>query len=273
MNGVHLRVVPTQLIHPHEIADPARERRIQGRLQEDHVLRDPLLVGSVSDLDGYVLLDGTNRKRALEALGLSMALVQVLDYADHQAVELRTWCHAARTPVEDVVAAVDGMPGLRVSRLSPLSAADALTDPGTLAVLLDPRHRYAVSRETGNLEHRAAQLRRLVDVYEDRMVRVDCDHDHVEEQAHGLAGEEGPQSLVAFPPFTRGEVVGMAMQGGLIPAGITRHIILGGRALRVNLSLDCLALNDVEQANAELKKHLRTQRPRVYSEPTILFDS
>ena len=67
---VRLRIVEAASIRPHEIADPGRERRIEQRLRSDRLLRDPLVVGEVPDVDGYVLLDGTNRKRALAALEL-----------------------------------------------------------------------------------------------------------------------------------------------------------------------------------------------------------
>jgi hypothetical protein len=64
------------------------------------------------------------------------------------------------------------------------------------------------------------------------------------------------------------------MAGALIPAGITRHVILCGRALRVNLPLELLdGSRTLEEANALLQDHLSGLQPRVYQEPTILFDS
>jgi hypothetical protein len=64
------------------------------------------------------------------------------------------------------------------------------------------------------------------------------------------------------------------MGNALIPAGITRHIILSGRALRVNLPLEYLGgTQSAEEANGALQRHLRALAPRTYTEPTILFDS
>lgn len=268
-----LRIVPEDAVLPHEIADPGRERRIELRLREDGLLRDPLMVGAVPDLDGYVLLDGTNRQRSLRTLGLPWVMVQVLDYADQAAIRLRTWCHAAHESTEELLAGAERIAGIEIEPLPPLAAADALGESSTLAVILDQKYRYLLRRAT-DAPARAIQLRQLVDLYEERMVREDCDPEGAEEYAKRLQHSAGhPVALLAFPPFSRSRVVGMAMQQTPIPAGITRHVVLGGRALRVNLPLSVLSLATIEEANAALQEHLGSLHPRLYREPTILFDS
>lgn len=275
LSDVLLRVVSTELVRPHEVADPAREARIETRLREDGVLRDPLLVGQVPDVKGYVLLDGTNRKQALQALGLPGVMVQIIDYADQQAIALRTWCHAAPLPIESIKSQAADIPGVRIEPLSPLEAPDVLSSRETLAVLLDQGHRYVILRGGGSAAGRPSQLRSLVDIYEDRLTRVDCEPEGLEERAHQSAASGSvPETLIAFPPFTRAQVVSLAMSDTLIPAGITRHVITTGRALRVNLPLEVLALEDgVEAADLRLAEHAADLRPRMYREPTILFDS
>jgi hypothetical protein len=178
-------------------------------------------------------------------------------------------------PLEALLPGVQGIDGVDVSPLSPLEAPDALREGSTLAVLLDRHERYLLSRISRHAVSRAEQLRQLVDLYERQMRRQDCDPESVEEQAHALCGSTSDaKTLIAFPPFSRSQVVTMATQGVLIPAGITRHIILGGRALRVNLPLELLAAGlDLESAQTELQRHLSTLQPRVYQEPTILYDS
>jgi len=269
---VDLRIVESSLVLPHEIADPLREERIEGKLRAEGVLRDPLMVGAVPDLDHYVLLDGTNRQRALAGLGLPRVMVQVIDYADPHAVQLRTWGHAVRLPIGDIVQGAEEIPGLQVQPLAPLEAPDILVSPATLAVMLDSRSRLALVREPAPGTSRVDQLRRLVDLYEARMTRVDCSPDEVEEQAHSFPA--GTSTLVCFPRFSRSQVVAMALEGARIPAGITRHVILHGRALRVNLPLDALAgSEDLAAVNEALRAHVRALQPRYYREPTILYDS
>jgi hypothetical protein len=270
LSDVHLRVVLLDSILPHEIADPGREARIERRIADEAMLRDPLLVGSVADVAGLVLLDGTNRRAALEHLGLPLAMVQIIDYANPDAIQLRTWCHAAPVRADDLAARAGGLPGVTATSLSPLASQDALSAPDTLAAILDPHRRFVMRLETDTGRERVASLRAFVDLYEQRMTRVDCEVDAVEERARSLSGG---QCLIAFPPVTRGQVVAMALDGTRIPAGITRHVILGGRALRVNLPLEVLALPDEAHANEALARHLAVLHPRVYGEPTVLFDS
>jgi hypothetical protein len=267
---LNLRVVSSDAVRPHEIADPARERRIEARLRQDGLLRDPLIVGAVQGMDGYVLLDGTNRKRALANLGLSRVMVQIIDYSDEHAASLRAWCHSARVPIDELIAGARVIPHVTVHPVAELGASDALRAPGTIALVLSSTVQYAVSR-LPTAGSSTAQLRTFVDLYEARMTRVDCSPEDVEEHAQSLTAHV---TLVAFPGFSRSQVVTMALKGSLIPAGITRHVILAGRALRVNLPLELLSGSlDVDAADAALNRHLAGLQPRLYQEPTILFDS
>lgn len=272
---IQLRIVAVDSVHPHEIADPGRERRIEARLRQDGVLRDPLMVGAVPDVDGYVLLDGTNRRRALAALGCPWTMVQVVEYADQRSVQLRTWCHASTIPLHELIHGARDIPGVRVDTVPPLGASDALNNGATLAIVLDRNTRYTLSRPPDQGSSRADQLRQLVDLYEETLTRVDCEGEEIEEQVHILCRESSAaRALIAFPKFSRSQVVAMAVGNVLIPAGITRHVFLGGRALRVNVPLDMLGgTGDLDQANRHFAEHLTRLQPRAYAEPTILYDS
>jgi hypothetical protein len=114
----------------------------------------------------------------------------------------------------------------------------------------------------------------LVNLYEAEMDRLDCNADEVEARAHNFTRDHESRALIAFPRFSRSQVVSMAMEDALIPAGITRHIILSGRALRVNLPLEYLEGSlSAREAERALQVHLSRLTPRTYTEPTILFDS
>jgi hypothetical protein len=267
---LNLRIVSSDTVRPHEIADPARERRIEARLRHDGLLRDPLIVGAVQGVNGYVLLDGTNRKRALANLGLPRVMVQIIDYGDEHAASLRAWCHLAHISIDELTAGAGTIPHVAVHPVAELGATDALRAPGTMALLLSSSVQYVVSR-LPTAGSTTAQLRTFVDLYEARMTRVDCSPEDVEERAQSLTADV---TLVAFPGFSRSQVVTMALKGSLIPAGITRHVILAGRALRVNLPLELLSGTlDVDATSAALDRHLAGLQPRIYQEPTVLFDS
>jgi hypothetical protein len=175
--------------------------------------------------------------------------------------------------MEELLQGTASIPGVNPSPLPPLAAEDALVSVRTLAVLLDRTRRYVIERSPELSISRTEQLRQLVELYEDRMVRVECGPDELEQRAQTLTAEGG-NLLVAFPRFSRSQVVAIAIEGALIPAGITRHVIHCGRALRVNVTLGlldgCRSLGD---ANASLQAHLTTLQPRMYGEPTILYDS
>lgn len=269
---VSLRIVPSKSVRPHEVADPVREARIEQRLRSDGILRDPLVVGEVRDVDGLVLLDGTNRQRALAALNLPALLVQVIDYADEHALELRTWCHATSVTLDDILRQSENIPGLELTPIPALEASAALRSTETLAVILNGETQYAARRVAGCADSRDGQLRRFVDIYEHLMTRVDCSPDEVEERSRTL--DASRPTLVSFPPFSRSQVLTMAMRAALIPAGVTRHVILAGRALRVNVPLSMLSnIPDSRSADRELQRHVGNLQPRLYREPTILFDS
>jgi hypothetical protein len=267
---VRIEIVPAEDIKPHEVADPGRERRIEQRIRDDDVLRDPLIAGEVPDLDGYVLLDGTNRRQALEAVGLPWSMVQIIDYTDRSAVDLGTWCHSAHIDMSSLLERAKSIPDIVVERVAPLEVAEALAVPRTIALALDREQGYAFRRQAECADSRADTLRSLVDLYEESLTRVDCDPEEV--GARSLQ-THGSNVLIAFPPFSRSQVVTMAARGLLVPAGITRHIILRGRALRVNVPLQVLRAPSLEEARARFRKHLDGLRPRVYGETTILYDS
>lgn len=273
--GGVLDLVPLSSIHPHELADPDRETRIEQRLAADGLLRDPMMVGTVPHLEGLVLLDGTNRLQALHSLGLDWGLVQVIDYSSSGSVSLRTWCHSTPIGIDTLTAQSAALPGVAVEPIAELGAEDALAAHGTIAVLLG-KDRIAALMRAGEYPHsRAQQLRAFVDLYEHGMTRVDSDPASVEELAQSFCtAANGDATLVAFPTITRSQVVTMAMRQALIPAGITRHVVLEGRSLRVNVPLSMLrGARSHDVARAELRAHLASLQPRLYREPTILYDS
>jgi len=81
---------------------------------------------------------------------------------------------------------------------------------------------------------------------------------------------------VIFPQYDPSEVLELARDGELLPAGLTRHLIQG-RALRINYPLAELKSQDgLEEKNARLKawllQKLSTKEVRFYGETTFLFD-
>jgi hypothetical protein len=237
------------------------------------MLRDPLLVGAMPNADGYVpwmAQTGTARYRRLTLAG-ARASSRLHRFPCRATA---TWCHATTIDVQQIADGAESISDIEVHQAPPLETAALLGDMHTLAVVLGRKAHYVLRRNLDARTTRADQLRQVVDLYEHVMIRVDCDPEDVEERA-GLLGETvaGEQTLVAFPRFSRSQVRTMAVEGTRIPAGITRHIVLRGRALRVNVPPLLHSDRSIEDARAGLQQHVRRLQPRHYQEPTILFDS
>jgi hypothetical protein len=126
----------------------------------------------------------------------------------------------------------------------------------------------------------------VVRTYEGRIER-----DHLEpekgewkRQINGLFEKHDDCNLiVAFPKFTPQQVVQIATKLATdenrenavkIPPGVTRHIVVEGRALRINFPLSVLKAEgmSLETKNELLKEFLRKRKPRRYEEPTFMYD-
>jgi hypothetical protein len=82
--------------------------------------------------------------------------------------------------------------------------------------------------------------------------------------------------LVLLPPFRIDDVLRLAGEGILMPAGSTRFTI-AGRALHVNFPLgilnsDCPLEHKRKQLKEWLQDSMARKRVRYYAEPTFMFD-
>jgi hypothetical protein len=82
--------------------------------------------------------------------------------------------------------------------------------------------------------------------------------------------------LVLLPPFGVEDILCLAGEGCLMPAGSTRFTI-SGRALHVNFPLGILSGNQsLEEKNYQLQEWLQDslsrKRVRYYAEPIFMFD-
>jgi hypothetical protein len=277
--GIVLRIVPMEQIYPHEVPDKARLERLRQHLYAEQRLRDPLIVGTLPEVDGYILLDGTNRRAALHDLGYERLLVQVVDYADRHCVQLRTWSHVVDVPISDLLSQVGAIAGVVLTPVAQQQVDEALESAGALAAFSYNGQSWLASHHD-HRHSRAELLRRIVNCYEEHMSRESRDEESIAEKLAELEqrGAGVDITLVTFPRFSRTQIASLALRSTPIPAGITRHILRCGRALRVNLPLDLLRSEScggvsLEEAQARLLAHLAATTPRRYLEPTILFDS
>ncbi len=272
-----LRIVPSELLVPHEREDETRAGRLSERLRHSGVLKNPPIVTEVRSPERgecLVVLDGANRVSAARASDLPHFLVQVVRYED-PGIELTTWHHAlSGFAYESLERELAGIPGLTL-RHEGLSHARALLARREAVA-------YVVSGEDGaltlhggrELHEQNALLNAVVDLYRDRVPfhRVSGD---------SLSGAKARlpdvTALVVYPTFQPDEILEIATSGARLPAGITRHVI-PGRALRLNIPLETLADpgRSLEEKNRWLAswvaERMAQKNVRFYEESTVLFD-
>jgi L-serine kinase (ATP) / ParB family transcriptional regulator, heme-responsive regulator len=272
-----LRIVQVADLIEHEFNDIERTRPLAERLEAEGILKNPPVVTPLQDENGkFVVLDGANRITALQILRYQHILVQVVPYRPPQ-VTLTTWHH--------IIMGLDSR-GL-TSELSTLEGIDLiLTDPlRARAGLARREYLMYVIRVDGEVfaarssepAHEArlnnTLLNALVDTYKDRSVLHRVMTEDLVEANRLFPGMAG---LVVFPQFDPSEVLELAADGELLPAGLTRHLIQG-RALRINYPLNELKdEKNLEEKNLHLKRWMdekfKTREVRFYGETTYLFD-
>lgn len=264
-----LRVVEIDRLVPHEAHDPRRVEALASRLDDDAVLRNPLIVTRVDDR--FVVLDGATRAEALRRAGHRHVVVQVVDVDD--ALVLETWSHVlADVDWATVEAAVTAVDGLSMVPCDLDSARDRLLELGGVCALLDPSGRAAVVIADVGLNRFAAAeaAMRAYGAVAGVTRTMERDLDAVRVDWPDLA------MLVLYPPFTVDHVMLAARSGQLLPAGVTRFVV-PGRVLHLDLPLSWLRRDEsVEDLNRELHERLRRRHLagtiRYYREPVYLLD-
>ena len=83
---IKIYLVPINMLHPHEKSIEPLKKYLRCRLENDKILKDPLL----ADYKRRLIIDGTHRALALKELSLEYAPVQHLDYMDPK-LKLYRW--------------------------------------------------------------------------------------------------------------------------------------------------------------------------------------
>ena len=284
-----LRILPLDVLVPHERTDPRRVNPLLARLKNEEVLRNPPIVAPFGHDDArFVVLDGANRTTAFRALGMPHILAQVVDYAQ---VQLHVWHHViTQCSLEDLLETIRGIGGLKMRESDLMSARAALARREALAFiscdqLPRPLGERREAWERGNRDTqifclvartyrtRTELLNQLVDLYEGCSKVQRTTSDTLNEVRTSFPDAS---AVVVFPRFEPAEIVDLARTDVKLPAGITRHV-LPVRALRLNYPMDVLR-NDIplSQKQAHLSEWIHervlARSVRTYAEPTVMFD-
>jgi hypothetical protein len=270
-----LTFLPVDCLLIHERHDDQRTLPLIQRIRLSGVFRNPPVVAPLGDgSERYMVLDGANRVTALSQMGYPHALVQVVQ-PESPGLTLQTWNHVVWEM--NAVRFIRGLRALHGSRMvlieDPDAHPDLEGDCGLAIVESAHGQRYAVCAQADDLETHVRLLNDLVDSYKDR---ARFDRTSLRDARH--LGEIYPSfcGLVIFPSFHIQDLLRLAGQAYLLPAGVTRFLI-SPRALHLNYPLEELAaekpIQDKNQAlEVWIKDRLARKGVRYYAEATYLFD-
>lgn len=270
-----LSIVALHDVVLHEEIEHKRVDKIQERLRNDRLLKNPPIVTQVPNggTTRYVVLDGASRTSALRALHVPDVLVQIVDYHSPK-VKLESWHHLLLdiTPAR-LRQELDTVSCVGMEEMSETHAKHELDTRNILAYVKFTDGHLVGLRCSHDLTEQAHALNDVVRAYE---AKVELYRVATTDFESHLADPNRLAAILVFPRYKPDEIVQLALNGGRVPMGITRHII-PGRALRVNLPLDVLESGQTlteknEWLDVWLEEKMRRRNVRFYQEPVFLFD-
>lgn len=271
----HLEILPLDKLVLHEYHDSQRTLPIVRAIEKSGILRNPPIVMSLEDGTGrYMVLDGANRTTALQKMGIPHTVVQIVQ-ADDPGLDLNPWNHVVwGTNPDTLLDWARMVPDLNLLPSEEDNLFRDLLDVHSLALLqLADGRVYTAYAQTLEMMPRVKILNALVKSYADR-ISMDRTTNYkvapLRELYKDLSG------LVMLPPFRIDDVLCLAGEGCLMPAGSTRFTI-SGRALHVNFPLGILNNGQsLDEKNIQLQEWLQeslsNKRVRYYAEPLFMFD-
>jgi hypothetical protein len=270
-----LSILPADKLLLHEYHDEQRALPLIENLNETGILKNPPIVLDLHDADGhFMVLDGANRVTALRKIGSPHVLAQVIQ-PDDPYLELNNWNHVIRElPLEVFMDGLRVIPDLELRPAAgPFIFQEEETDQYLAFVETLTSGGYQIF---GTIPDRDDSLKLLNAITHSYITQARLDRTSqrqiagLEDLFHNLT------ALVVYPYFSLTEVMRLAINGRLLPAGITRFIV-SPRALRLNYPLSELtaakpAAEKNETLNRWVQERLDRKGVRYYAETTYLFD-
>jgi hypothetical protein len=243
-----LVLVSPSAVTPHEIATEDHVRRIADAILEDGYVRHPIL--SVAVGAEYVVLDGTHRLAALNAIGVQRIPLQVLERDD---VRFDTWANVVLHPR-----------GCAAVLETPLAWRHGDDAAAAVRVLSSDGQSWQSSEPPTTLGERYEMIMRVLTGIEDA--------DEVRRSVPSLAKPDGPGSFVlGFRAWTLDDVIELARQRKRLYSGLTRVIAIG-RILNLRVPLAMLQDEQFDQTAWAAFIRSAKRKARLYDEPTVLVE-
>ncbi len=273
-----LEILPIDRIVEHEVFDVQRMEPILARLQEEKKLVNPILVAPMPD-GRYLQLDGMNRLSAFRTLNIPAIAAQIVDYGNDEQVKLFSWMHLYRITTSELFASLRSA---QVTTGHPAHIQIPEFENGWVATVqpfpdLSTGAQSAPSisvLEDRSDKEKAQTILGLVQAYESAGIVRERVPDHLSTDAlaqYTLAHADTHGSIL-FPRFTKKHIIALVKDGGLLPAGITRHVVKN-RCLNVSVPIALMAENlSLEEKNTRFDTLLSSRAVRRYEEPVVYIE-
>lgn len=265
--------LPVKDLVIHEYHDDQRTPPLIEKIRKAGVWRNPPIVTPLQDgTNRFVVLDGANRKTALEQMGYPHALVQLVQ-PDDPGLRLYNWNHVIwGLPPEDLLRGIANLPEIEIVE-GEEECPDLWGECGLAAIQLPRGELFTICADASTLVRRVGLLNAVVNTYKDR---ANLDRTSEWSVVRLKAMYPDLSGLIIFPHFDIKHILNLVSEGCLLPTGITRFTV-SPRALHLNYPLEELAADKpIEEKNAALERFIRdrvtNKGVRFYSEATVLFD-
>lgn len=263
----HISIEETLALYPHEYPDSPRVERVMHSIQQDGILRNPVIVTPIKN--GFVLLDGTNRLEAFRRLSIPYIPVQIVSTTSPD-VQLKSWAHQVSDAVEidEEVQSLFQQFQAEVQVAKALSSFTPCEEKDYLLSYITPRTSLTVY-----LKGRAVKKAALLNHFVNSLRKVDTLYRFNPEDEVTL---RNTHQYAYYRVFRKDQIVEMAKKREKLPCGITRFQV-AGRALGLDVPLSVLSRRETLEAKKSYLKKLLEERKkarkiRLYSEPVYIFN-
>ena len=269
-----IRIVPIEKLMLHEMEEPKRARRLEERIVSDGFLKNPVIVGRVTNDDSkFLLLDGVNRVSALKTLGFKDITVQIVDYFD-QNVRVHAWCHLINDfDPQYLLEKIKEIENVDLEKTNRKSARTLLKQKKIVCYLFFQNKGIFIVKSKNDLKTRAAKLADVVNIYSNSSI---VHRTSEAEAAFLLRKQKTATAVLTIPVYEKKDVLNLALNEVRLPSGVTRHI-LPSRALNLYVDLALLRCDMPLQDKNKLIQEMVNQRmvngkTRFYRESVFVFD-
>ncbi len=271
MKAFELCVLDLNQVLPHEHYDNNRVARLSDSLQKSNMLRNPPIV---TDWKGkYVILDGATRATALKKLDCPHIVAQLVKQESLETT-IPTWNHVIHNiDVDSLFDSIENIPGGKL-RISPADNVEPNTNAHkTLFTIIDSEKTIYTVQTSQKSSSKHLDLSNAVNAYTRRTNVIRTLDSNVEILQKNI---KNFSALIEFPPFTIQEILDSAINGKLLPAGVTRFLITN-RVIGINIPLNILfSSKSITQKNKWLNKTITEKyhqnKVRHYTEPVIVVE-